>query len=143
MPRATWRGFLRLSLVSCLVYLMPAATKTKSIRLHEVWTPRNERQAEPEVQEDEPPVQGHSGARKAPPLRTEPGPEEADDVGPATRIALRPVARDTGEAIEREEVRKGYEYDSGQFVTFTSEELKAARHRVVTYDRPEHLFAAS
>src|SRR5437762_6904561 len=31
MPRASWRGFLRLSLVSCLIYLSPAATRTKPI----------------------------------------------------------------------------------------------------------------
>src|SRR5262249_25651444 len=40
---------------------------------------------------------------------------------PATRIALRPH----GEEIDRDEVRKGYEYERGQFVTFTPEELKA------------------
>ena len=44
---------------------------------------------------------------------------------PATRIALRPVDRDTGQEIERDEVVKGYEYERGQFVTFTPEELKA------------------
>ena len=33
MPRASWRGFLRLSLVSCPVYLSPATTRMKSIRL--------------------------------------------------------------------------------------------------------------
>ena len=36
MPRASWRGFLRLSLVSCPVYLSPATTRTKPIRW---WTP--------------------------------------------------------------------------------------------------------
>jgi DNA end-binding protein Ku len=35
MPRASWKGFLRLSLVSCPVYLSPATTRTKSIRLHQ------------------------------------------------------------------------------------------------------------
>jgi DNA end-binding protein Ku len=40
MPRASWKGFLRLSLVSCPVYLSPATTRTKSIRLHQVWQPR-------------------------------------------------------------------------------------------------------
>ena len=40
MPRATWRGFLRLSLVSCPIYLSPATSRTKSIRLHQVWQPR-------------------------------------------------------------------------------------------------------
>jgi non-homologous end joining protein Ku len=39
MPRASWKGFLRLSLVSCPVYLSPATTRTKSIRLHQVWVP--------------------------------------------------------------------------------------------------------
>ena len=37
MPRASWSGFLRLSLVSCPIYLSPATTRTKSIRLHQVW----------------------------------------------------------------------------------------------------------
>jgi len=39
MPRASWRGFLRLSLVSCPIYLSPATTRTKAIRLHQVWQP--------------------------------------------------------------------------------------------------------
>src|SRR3954447_18442696 len=39
MPRASWRGFLRLSLVSCPIYLSPAAARTKPIRLHQVWQP--------------------------------------------------------------------------------------------------------
>lgn len=39
MPRASWRGFLRLSLVSCPVNLSPATTRAKPIRLHQVWQP--------------------------------------------------------------------------------------------------------
>jgi hypothetical protein len=39
MPRASWRGFLCLSLVSCPIYLSPATTRTKSVRLHQVWQP--------------------------------------------------------------------------------------------------------
>ena len=39
MPRASWRGFLRLSLVSCPIYLSPVTTRTKPIRLHQVWQP--------------------------------------------------------------------------------------------------------
>ena len=49
MPRASWRGFLRLSLVSCPVYLSPATTRTKPIRLHQVWQP-----APVDVDEDRP-----------------------------------------------------------------------------------------
>lgn len=51
--------------------------------------------------------------------------EEPEEVGPATRIALQPVDRDTGEAIERDEVVKGYEFERGHYVTFTPAELKA------------------
>src|SRR5690242_9825590 len=51
MPRASWKGFLRLSLVSCPVYLSPASTRTKSIRLHQVWQPKGMRAAP--VEEDE------------------------------------------------------------------------------------------
>lgn len=43
----------------------------------------------------------------------------------ASRIALRPHDPSTGEEIEREQVVKGYEYQRGQFVTCTAEELKA------------------
>src|SRR5205814_5784865 len=39
MPRGSWRGFLRLFLVSCPIYLSPATTRTKPIRLHQVWQP--------------------------------------------------------------------------------------------------------
>jgi hypothetical protein len=39
MPRTSWKGFLRLSLVSCPVYLLPATSRTKAIRLHQVWVP--------------------------------------------------------------------------------------------------------
>src|SRR6201981_2411311 len=53
---------------------------------------------------------------------------------PATRIwnpllprasALHPHDPHTGEEIGREDVVKGYEYECGRFVTFTTEELKA------------------
>jgi DNA end-binding protein Ku len=36
MPRASWTGFLRLSLVSCPVYLSPATSEAKRIRLHQL-----------------------------------------------------------------------------------------------------------
>src|ERR1700724_118869 len=39
MTRASWRGFLRVSLVSCPIYLSPATSRTKPIRLHQVWRP--------------------------------------------------------------------------------------------------------
>jgi DNA end-binding protein Ku len=36
MPRASWNGFLKLSLVSCPVYLSPATTESKRIRLNQL-----------------------------------------------------------------------------------------------------------
>ena len=53
MPRASWKGFLRLSLVSCPIYLSPATTRTKSIRLHQVWQPKTARGAPIEDEEEE------------------------------------------------------------------------------------------
>jgi DNA end-binding protein Ku len=36
MPRASWTGFLRLSLVSCPVYLSPATSESRRIRLNQL-----------------------------------------------------------------------------------------------------------
>lgn len=123
MPRASWRGFLRLSLVSCPVYLSPATTRTKSIRLHQVWQPRPMEEPENEL-----PDRGEEQeiTRAAIPATARVDTDPAEDQGAtATRIALRPHHPSTGEEVEKEEVVKGYEYQRGQFVTFTPEELKA------------------
>src|SRR5205823_5702847 len=129
MPRASWKGFLRLSLVSCPVYLSPATTRAKSIRLNQVWVPRSEvRGASVDVnneQEEEPVGRGHGPKGRAAHMAEMSEAEEPDYAAPATRIALRPHDPHTGEEIDRDEVRKGYEYERGQFVTFTPEELKA------------------
>jgi DNA end-binding protein Ku len=122
MPRASWRGFLRLSLVSCPIYLSPATSRTKPIRLHQVWRP-----APVEEPEDASPDRGREERLdERPVFRRDGAGEEADqtDTG-ATRIALRPHDPTTGEEIEKAEVVKGYEYSRGQFVTLTAEELKA------------------
>src|ERR1041384_4338490 len=127
MPRASWKGFLRLSLVSCPVYLSPATSRTKAIRLNQVWVPRAETPSEPFDTEEED-EQSLPAARREPREESsssdQPDPEP-EHAGPATRIALRPHDPHTGEQIDRDEVRKGYEYERGQFVTFTLEELKA------------------
>jgi DNA end-binding protein Ku len=129
MPRASWKGFLRLSLVSCPVYLSPATSRTKSIRLNQVWVPRT-RPTEPvEEEEDEETTQIEIGrdrgfGQRAAALAAD-AEEEPEYAAPATRIALRPHDPHTGEEIDRDEVRKGYEYERGQFVTFTPDELKA------------------
>ena len=118
MPRASWKGFLRLSLVSCPIYLSPATTRTKSIRLHQVWRPAAALSVPTEDDEEE-----AQPARRSftPDIRSD---AQLEPSSP-TRVALRPHDPHTGEALERDEVVKGYEYERGEFVTFTAEELKA------------------
>jgi DNA end-binding protein Ku len=120
VPRASWKGFPRLSLVSCPVYLSPATTRTKSIRLHQVWVPRDRAPETAEGDEDDEPRQPATTYREPEDGAID---EQPENVGPATRIARQPVH--TGEVIERDEVIKGYEYERGQYVTFTPAELKA------------------
>ena len=120
MPRASWRGFLRLSLVSCPIYLSPATTRAKPIRLHQVWQP-----APADEDENELPDWSAGQQGSAPQLAADDNNPEADQSRAVTRIALRPHDPGTGEEIDKREVVKGYEYGRGQFVTFTPEELKA------------------
>jgi DNA end-binding protein Ku len=130
MPRASWKGFLRLSLVSCPVYLSPATTRTKAVRLRQVWVPRpvgGDAQYDDTGDTDDwspPPRAGRS--RSVAEVEDDGDFEPPQEpTAPATPIALRPHDPHTGEEVGREEVRKGYEYERGQFVTFTPTELKA------------------
>ncbi len=124
MPRASWKGFLRLSLVSCPVYLVPATTRTKAVRLHQVWVPRGQ-PPEPADAEEEDEASQPTARQANQEAAVEEEPEQPEDIGPATRIALRPHDPLTGAEVERNEVLKGYEFERGQFVTFTPAELKA------------------
>ena len=123
MPRASWSGFLRLSLVSCPIYLSPATTRTKSIRLHQVWRPADA--TEPNAEEPDRERDTRVTRSSTPWLVQSEATAAANHGGTATRIALRPHDPETGEEIEKSKVIKGYEYDRGQFVTFSAEELKA------------------
>ena len=134
MPRASWRGSLRLSLVSCPIYLSPATTRTKPIRLQQVWQP-----ASVDVGEDDLPDRGEGQQGSAPPvtrLRADNAGADGDESPAATRITLRPHDPGTGEEIEKREVVKGYEYSRRQFLTFTDEELKALECRKLRGCRP-------
>ena len=118
MPRASWSGFLRLSLVSCPIYLSPATTRTKSIRLHQVWRPA----ATDELKADD--SHRDRDNQMARPLRPQlVGPEamgSADQNSTATRIAPRSHDPRTSQEIDKLQVVNGYEYDRGQFVTFSA-----------------------
>jgi DNA end-binding protein Ku len=123
MPRASGRGFLRRSLVSCPIYLSPATTRTKSVRLHQVWHPTSAEEADDASLRAE--RQDLPDEPVAPRFSSHDANEEVDQTQAATQIALRPQDPSTGEEVEKEDVVKGYEYQRGQFVTFTAEELKA------------------
>jgi DNA end-binding protein Ku len=127
MPRASWRGSLRLSLVSCPVYLSPATTRTKPIRLHQVWRPAPAEEPEHELPSRgrEDPDQGLEQQKHPPPTAHDDDEHDDADQIPTTRVMIRPHDPRTGEEIRKSEVVKGYEYSRGQFVTFTPEELKA------------------
>jgi DNA end-binding protein Ku len=122
MPRASWRGYLRLSLVPCPIYLSPATARTKPIRLHQLWqaTPADEAG---DVSDQE---RGQGvPERPASRLTSDYVVDQAEPGRPATRITLRPHDPSTGEEVEKEDVVRGYEYERGQYVTFTPDELKA------------------
>ena len=122
MPRASWRGYLRLSLVSCPIYLSPATARTKPIRLHQVWRAAPADEAGDFRDQD----RGQEVPdRRASELTQGYVEDHAEPVRPATRITLRPHDPSTGEEVEKEEVVTGYEYERGQYVTFTPDELKA------------------
>lgn len=123
MPRASWRGFLSLSLVSCPVYLSPATTRAKPIRLHQVWQPAPVNVDEDELWDRGPGQQSSASSSARHPAEN--ASLDGDQTPAATRVALRPHDPETGEAIDKREVVRGYEYGRGQFVTFTPEELKA------------------
>src|SRR5438477_4463797 len=123
MPRASWRGFLRLSLLSCPIYLSPATIRAKSIRLHQVWQP-----TPVDVAEDAWSYQGEgqqASAPSAPRLLLDDASLDGDQSPAATRVTLRLHDPATGEEIDKRRVVKGYEYARGEFVTFTAEKLKA------------------
>jgi hypothetical protein len=107
--------------VSCPIYLSPATTRTKPIRLHQVWQP-----APVDVDKDDSPDLGGGQQGSTPSvtrLRADNASANGDESSAATRITLRPHDPGTGEEIEKREVVKGYEYSRGQFLTFTAEEL--------------------
>src|SRR5207248_1175568 len=82
-PQSSWRGFLKLSLVSCPVRLYPATTRANRVSFHNV----------------------HERTQH--------------------RIELRPHDAETGEAVERDHLVRGYEMADGQFVLVEDDELAA------------------
>ncbi|MCA1398413.1 MULTISPECIES: Ku protein [unclassified Bradyrhizobium] len=81
-PRANWKGFLRLSLVTCPVALYPATSESEKISFNQLNR-----------------ATGH-------------------------RIKYLKVDADTGDEVPNEDIVKGYEFDKGQYIEVTKEELE-------------------
>jgi DNA end-binding protein Ku len=78
-----WRGFLRLSLVSCPVTLSPATSETTRIHLNQL------------------------------------------NKATRNRLRVKLVDEDTGDAVERDDIVKGYQIAKGQHVLLDEDELEA------------------
>ena len=134
MPRASWRGFLRLSLVSCPIYLSPAATRTKPIRLHQVWQP-----APDDVDEDDLPDRSGGQQGSAPSvtrLRADNASADGDENPAATRITLHPHDPGTGEEIDKHEVVKRIRIQPRPIPHFHRRGAEGARRRKLKGCRP-------
>ncbi|WP_375778026.1 Ku protein [Bradyrhizobium sp. ma5] len=81
-PRANWKGFLRLSLVTCPVALYPATSESEKITFNQLNR-----------------ATGH-------------------------RIKYVKVDTDTGDEVPNEDIVKGFEFDKGQYIEVTKEELE-------------------
>ncbi|MDF0498178.1 non-homologous end joining protein Ku [Bradyrhizobium yuanmingense] len=81
-PRANWKGFLRLSLVTCPVALYPATSESEKISFNQLNR-----------------TTGH-------------------------RIKYLKVDADTGDEVPNEDIVKGYEFEKGQYIEISKEELE-------------------
>jgi DNA end-binding protein Ku len=82
-PRAYWKGYLKLSLVSCPIALFPATSEREKISFHQ--------------------------------LNKETG----------NRIRYRKVDAETGDEVSQDNIIKGYEVSTGEYIELDPEELEA------------------
>lgn len=80
-PRSSWKGYLRVSLVSCPVRLYPASSSADKISFNNLVP------------------------------------------GTMSRISMVPTDPATGQAVPRDQLVKGYEFEKGRYVIVTDEEL--------------------
>jgi DNA end-binding protein Ku len=84
-PRAYWKGYLKLSLVSCPVALYPATSSSERISFNRI------------------------------------------NVKTGNRLKQQMVDAETSEPVDREDIRRGYEYAKGQYLLVEDEELEKIR----------------
>src|SRR5438477_6232244 len=80
-PRAYWKGYLKLSLVSCPIALYPASSSSERVSFNRI-------------------------NRKT-----------------GNRLKQQMVDAESGEPIDREDIKRGYEYAKGQYIVVEDEEI--------------------
>src|SRR5439155_2592260 len=98
-PRAYWKGYLRLSLVSCPVVLYVAASASERVRFHRI-------------------------NRKT-----------------GNRLRQQMIDPETGEAVPKEDVVRGYEVGKGQYIEVEDEGAGKTPDREHAHDRHRQLRA--
>jgi DNA end-binding protein Ku len=81
-PRAYWKGYLKLSLVSCPIALYPASSSSERVSFNR--------------------INGKTG----------------------NRLKQQMVDAETAEPVDKEDIRRGYEYAKGQYLIVEDEELE-------------------
>ncbi|MGE5537079.1 MAG: Ku protein [Gemmatimonas sp.] len=81
----TWKGFLKLSFVTCAVRLTPATTAAEHVSFHLI------------------------------------NPETGN------RVKMKTHDAETDDVLERKDLKRGYEYEKGQYVLLDEDEIKALR----------------
>src|SRR3954468_10450579 len=81
-PRAYWKGYLKLSLVSCPIALYPASSSSERVSFNRI------------------------------------------NAKTGNRLKQQLVDAETGEAVEKENIKRGYEYAKGQYLLVEDEELE-------------------
>src|SRR5664279_136660 len=84
-PRASWKGYLKLSLVSCPIALYPAASSSERISFNRI------------------------------------------NKKTGNRLKQQLVDAETAEAVEKEDIGRGYEIGKGQYLQIEDEEIEKIR----------------
>ncbi len=81
-PRAYWKGYLKLSLVSCPIALYPASSSSERVSFNR--------------------INSKTG----------------------NRLKQQMIDAESGEPVDREDIKRGYEYAKGQYITVEDEEIE-------------------
>jgi len=84
-PRAYWKGYLKLSLVSCPIALYPASSSSERVSFNR--------------------INSRTG----------------------NRLKQQMVDAESGEPVDKEDIKKGYEYAKGQYILMEDDELEKIR----------------